>query len=150
MGVTHHCRVPEVRRISTFATAPFFSSSEASQPESLITAPRNWLRLGLCPTTMMASCREYFSSSLRKSASPASGRKPGVDLQFAFIAQLIADQRRGLCAALQRTGNDRVDLRIQRSQGAADIAALLDSLFVEGAFLVFLRIGKVFACAGVA
>ena len=66
----------KLRRISTFATAPFFSSSEASQPESLMIAPRNWLRFGLCPTTMMASWRAYFSSSLRKSANPASGRRP--------------------------------------------------------------------------
>ena len=35
------------RRVSTFATAPFFRSTDASQPESLITDPRNWLRLGL-------------------------------------------------------------------------------------------------------
>ena len=97
-GVMHHCRVPELRRISTFATAPFFSSTDASQPESLMTAPRNWLRLGLCPTTMIASCREYFSSSLRKSAKPALGRSAGVDLQLAFVANLIAHQRSGLSA----------------------------------------------------
>jgi len=49
--------VPELRRISTFATAPFFNSTDASQPESLITDPRNWPRLGLWPTTITASMR---------------------------------------------------------------------------------------------
>ena len=83
--MTHHCSVPEVRRISTLASAPFFNSSDASQPESLITAPTNWLKLGLCPTTMIASWLEYFSSSLRKSARPACGtqsrRRPAIFLR---------------------------------------------------------------------
>ena len=41
---------PELRRISTFATAPFFNSTTASHPLSLIRRPRNSRRLGLWPT----------------------------------------------------------------------------------------------------
>ena len=41
-----------------------------------------------------------------------------------------------------------IHLRLNRGQGAADVAALLDAIFIERALFVFLRVGEGFAGAG--
>ena len=56
-GAGTTCKVPAVLRISTFART-FFSSTEASHPESLIIEPRNWLKFLFWPTIIKVSKRE--------------------------------------------------------------------------------------------
>ena len=73
----------------------------------------------------------------------------GLDLQLAFVTHLVAHQRSGLRGALQRARNNAIHLRLDRGQGAADVAALLDAFFIERALFVFLRISEGFAGAGV-
>jgi len=59
--------------------------------------------------------------------------------QFAFVPHFVPYQRRRLQGAFQRAGNDDVRLYVERSQGAADIATLLDAIFIEAALFIFLR-----------
>ena len=73
-----------------------------------------------------------------------------IGLQLAFVAKFVAHQRRRLGGALQRTGDDYIDLHIQSRQSSADVSALLDAFLIEGALLIFLRIDEVYASAGVA
>src|ERR1700758_747185 len=94
---------PELRRISTFATAPFFNSTVASQPEPLITRPRNSCRFGLWPTTITESWREYFSSIFWKSENVASGRRavsstsfPSCPISFPTSAAVCVERFSGL------------------------------------------------------
>jgi len=71
------------RSVSTRATAPFLKSISASQPDFAMIFARNSVMLGLCPTTMIASCFEYFSNMRRKSANEASGFIAGSNCNFA-------------------------------------------------------------------
>jgi len=91
-----------------------------------------------------------FFQKLTELREPSFGAQPGVNLQFAFVANLVAYQGRGLRAALQRAGNNCIDLNIKHSQSPPDVPALFDTLFVKGASLVLFRIGNVLACTGVA
>ena len=134
----HQLSDPALRRISTFATAPFFSSTTASQPVSLMTRPRKSRKLGLWPTSRIESWRAYFSSIFWKSAKPGLGTQRVFLDQLALVAHFISDQRGGLHSALERAGDDDVDLHAERGQSAADVAALLDAVFVERALFVFL------------
>ena len=99
----HQLSDPEFRRISTFATAPFFNSTTASQPLSLITRPRNSRKFGLCPTTSIESCRAYFSSIFWKSENPACGRRafsitslPSCPISLPTSAAVCVERFRGL------------------------------------------------------
>ena len=75
-GVRHHWSAAVFRVDSTLATAPFLRSTDARHPVVETIRPRNSLRLGLCPTTIIVSCLAYLLRSLRKSAKPAPGRRP--------------------------------------------------------------------------
>src|SRR5580692_974098 len=70
-------------------------------------------------------------------------------LQLALVAEFIAYERSGLSGTLQRTGNHRIHLNVQRSQGSPDHSALCDSLFVESTLLVLFRVGQRLAGVGV-
>src|SRR6266849_1196309 len=56
------------------------------------------------------------------------------------MADLVCHQGRGLRGALQRAGDDGIHLDFDGRQGAAYVAALLDSLFVESTFFVLSRV----------
>jgi len=73
-----------------------------------------------------------------------------VQLQLAFVSQFVSDQRSRLRRTFERAGDDHIYLGVERRQGAPDVAALFDSLFVESALLIFFRIDQVFARTGVA
>src|ERR1700721_2397054 len=52
---------------------------------------------------------------------------------------LITRPRKSRRLGLWRAGNNDIGLHAKRSQSAANIAALLNAVFVESALLVFLR-----------
>ena len=143
-GVMHQLSDPALRRISTLATAPFFSSTTASQPVSLITRPRKSRRLGLWPTSRMESWRGVLLQHFLKIGEARLGTQRVFLDQLAFVAHFVSHQCRGLRGALERAGDDDVDLHAERGQSAADVSALLDAVFVERALFVFL----VAACRG--
>jgi len=73
-----------------------------------------------------------------------------IQLKLAFISQFVSDQRCRLRGAFEGAGDDRIDLDIERRKRSPDIAALLDTLFVQSALLIFFRIDQMLAGAGVA
>jgi len=73
-----------------------------------------------------------------------------IQLKLAFISQFVSDQRCRLGGAFEGAGDDRIDLDIERRKRSPDIAALLDTLFVQSALLIFFRIDQMLAGAGVA
>src|SRR5260370_15065685 len=62
----------------------------------------------------------------------------------------VSHQRRGWGGSLSRTGDDDLPLHTQRGQGAADISALLDAVFIEAALFVLLRAAQLLSGTGVA
>ena len=70
------------------------------------------------------------------------------DLDFAFVAGFGADQRGGLQGALERAGDDAVELNIESAEKAADEEALLLAFLIEGAFDVDGGVGAASARAG--
>jgi len=91
-----------------------------------------------------------FFQELPEIGQPRLWPHSGIEQQFALISKFIADERRGLRAALQWTGDDGVNLDVESGQGASHVAALFDSFFVESAFFIFLWVGNVFTGAGMA
>src|SRR5215470_13440409 len=73
-----------------------------------------------------------------------------VELQLAFVSEFVADERSRLSCPLQWTGNDHLRLSVNRSQSAADVSALLDTLGIERPLLVFLGIRNTLARTGMA
>ena len=71
-------------------------------------------------------------------------------LDFAVVAGLSADQRCGLERALERAGDDAVELDIESAEKDADEDALLLAFFVEGPFYIDLGVGAARARAGMA
>src|SRR5260370_24448346 len=61
----------------------------------------------------------------------------------------VSHQRRGWGGSLSRTGDDDLPLHTQRGQGAADISALLDAVFIEAALFVLLRAAQLLPGTGV-
>ena len=59
------------------------------------------------------------------------GGEGGADLNFAVVAELGADELRGLQGALERAGDDDVDLDFEGAQHAGHEHALVFSLFDE-------------------
>ena len=59
--------------------------------------------------------------------------------KFALVTHFISDKGGSLRGALERAGNNDINLHAERSQSAANIAALLNAIFVECALLIFLR-----------
>jgi len=90
-----------------------------------------------------------FIEQLAKISEPSFRTETRIQLQLPLVAQFVANERCSLGATLERTGNNGVDLHIQRGQSASDVTALLDAFLVEGALLVFLGIDEVFTGAGV-
>ena len=67
-----------------------------------------------------------------------------------FVAGLGADERRGLQAALERAGDDEVELDLQRVEDMRELKAVALAVFVERTLDVEQRIGAAGSGAGVA
>jgi len=74
----------------------------------------------------------------------------GIQLQLAFVSQLVSDQRRSLRRTFERAGDDHVYLDVECRERASDVTALLDTLFVQSTLLIFFWIDQVLARTGVA
>jgi hypothetical protein len=85
---------------------------------------------------------EVFESSF--------GRERGGVQNLGFVAGLGADERSGLEAALERAGDDEIELDVQCIQHVSELETVLFALFVEGAFLVEKGISTTKSGAGVA
>ena len=149
-GVTHHCRRAGSAPHLHFRHRAFLQFERRFAARVADDRSQELAQVRIVPDHHDRFLARIFFQELAEVGESSLRAQPGVDLQFAFVAQFVAHQRRGLRAALQRAGDDRVHLNVERSQGAADIAALLDALFVEGALLVFFRMAKMLAGAGVA
>jgi len=71
------------------------------------------------------------------------------DFDFGFVAKLRADKLGGLEGALERAGDDDVDLHLERREKPRHEHALLFSLFDEGSFAIKDVIFASQACIGV-
>jgi hypothetical protein len=79
----------------------------------------------------------FFQHSLKIRESGLRTER-GFGHQFAFVTHFVPDQSGGLHGALQGTGDDNLDLNTERGEGAANVSALLDAVFIEGALLISL------------
>ena len=93
--------------------------------------------------------RIFFQHPL-KVGKTRLGSQRGFDVKFAFVTEFVSDQRSGLSATFEWAGKNRISLDFERSQGATDVSALIETLFVEGAFLVPFGAGERYSGTGMA
>ena len=72
-------------------------------------------------------------AELRKSGART---QRGIEINLALEGKFVGDQRGRLGGALQRAGDDDIDVRFQDGERTADVAALLDTFAVKGTLVI--------------
>ena len=90
-----------------------------------------------------------FMHQVQKRSQGCVGRKGVGRFDACVIRDFSPNQRRGLERALQRAGDDEVEVNLERAQIAADNETLQLALFIEWALDVNNRVCATGAGAGV-
>ena len=112
--------------------------------------PRNWLRLGLWPTTRTFSEAELSRKQALELGEGCGGGEGVGDEDLLLVASLGGDELGGLLGALEGARDDEIEVELEGVEDVRELEALGLAVLVEGTLEVEERIGARTAGAGVA
>ena len=130
-GVMHQLSEPGIAPHFDFGDRAFFKFNDRLASAVADHASKKFAQVRIVPHQQHGILPRIFFQHLLKIRKAGLRTQRVLDHQFAFVAHLVSDQSGGLRGSLQRTGDDDLHLHAQRGQSAADVAALLDAVFIE-------------------